>query len=129
MKKRYGREHIDTLSLMKALADAYLQKGRFQEAEALHLKVLRIGKRKFGHDNLSVAESVEGLAGTYRHSRYQEAVALAMNVIEIFKKQLGPEDPDTLATARRMVDHFPDSRLLEVAKSLGMRHLRFAKRP
>jgi tetratricopeptide (TPR) repeat protein len=77
----------------ESLALAELERGRYDEAEALHRRALAIRRKTLGEDHPNVALSLGGL-GTVAHQRgrYAEAVELHQQALAIIEaKKEGAE--------------------------------------
>jgi tetratricopeptide (TPR) repeat protein len=75
----------------------YLQdRARYQEAEPLYLRALRIREQPLEPEYLQVATSLDELAILYsKQSKYVEAEPLYLRALAIRKQELGPEHPET----------------------------------
>ena len=60
-----SEEHPDTLRSMNSLANLYTNKGRYNQAEPLHLQTLEIKKRVLGEEHPDTLASMNNLANLY----------------------------------------------------------------
>ncbi len=102
---RSALDALDDAAFLPAgrLADAcsvYLQeRGEYAAAEPLQKRGLAIRERVLGSNDLTVADSLEGLGILYdRQGRYEEEVPLHLRVVSIREKVLGTNHAD-VATA------------------------------
>ena len=73
-KRALGEEHPDTLANMANLASTYHQRGRYDEAEELEVRVLEIRKRVLGDEHPHMLMSIADLESMYRQrGRHEEA--------------------------------------------------------
>ena len=64
-KKVLGQEHPSTLKSMATLTVAFLEQGRWKEAEELFVQVMEARKRVLGQGNPDTLASMDNLALTY----------------------------------------------------------------
>ncbi|KAL5047111.1 hypothetical protein BDW71DRAFT_50813 [Aspergillus fruticulosus] len=85
--------------LIQKTADCLARDGRFHEAEALYIKLLRIDQKRNGPEHPSTLTSMVNLSSTYRsQGQWNEAEKLEMKVLQTSKAVLGTEHPFTLAS-------------------------------
>ena len=81
-----GVEHADTAASMEALAEAYRELARFDDAETLHREALAI-KRRVGDSPASIASSLNDLGLTLsERGRYADAEPLLREAIETWRR-------------------------------------------
>jgi serine/threonine-protein kinase len=84
-----GQEHVDTARSMEALAEAYRELARFDDAEAMHREALAI-KRRVGDSPSAIAASLNDLGLTLsERGKYAEAEPLLREAIAAWR-QLAP---------------------------------------
>ena len=89
-----GVEHVDTAASMEALAEAYRELARFDDAETLHRDALAI-KRRVGDSPASIAASLNDLGLTLsERGRYADAEPLLREAIETWRRL----EPDASAS-------------------------------
>jgi tetratricopeptide (TPR) repeat protein len=90
--------YADHPDMVSALADsAYVceRQGRYLEAERLYQQVITLRQQRFGHGDLSVAESLLDLGTLYRaQERYSEAQPLFEQALAIRQHCLRHQHPD-----------------------------------
>ena len=78
------------------MALVYKEQGRYEEAEELYGKALRLMKKILGERHPSTATIYNNLAFVYEKQRkYEEAEELFGKALRIWKEVLGEEHPDT----------------------------------
>ena len=81
-----GVGHVDTAASMEALAEAYRELARYDDAEALHREALAI-KRRVGDSPASIAASLNDLGLTLiERGRYADAEPLLREAIETWRR-------------------------------------------
>jgi CHAT domain-containing protein/Tfp pilus assembly protein PilF len=92
--KVYGPTHLNTATLMNNLAFLYEAAGRYQQAEKLHLRSLKIREVQRGRDHPDVAQSLNNLATLYHAmGRYEQAEPLMKRGLQIRQSRLGKDHP------------------------------------
>src|SRR5262249_46313622 len=119
---KLGPDHVETLSAMAALADAYRVSGRLGEASSLLRETVSREKAAMGPDNPSTLDSMAALARTELDAgRLEESLCLFEETLSRRRAALGRDHPDTLRTqgdlARAYVPTNPD-RALSLARDL-----------
>ena len=95
-----GPDQPNMATDINSLALFYLTTGRFEEAEPLFERVLKINENSFGADHPDVARSLGNLAQLYQDTnRLKEAEPLYERAVAIFTTSLGTEHPNTQAVA------------------------------
>src|SRR5262249_46171523 len=85
-----GEQHPDTLTLTNNLAALLVEKGEYQEAEALYRQIIEVGTRTLGK-HADVALWRANLAGLLTQKlQYREAEPLFQESIEVCRATLGP---------------------------------------
>jgi nucleoside phosphorylase/tetratricopeptide (TPR) repeat protein len=85
------------LGLIQNIADCLNSDGRYQEAEVLYIKLMRINQEQAGAKHPSTLTSMGNLAATYRNQgQWNEAEKLEVQVMETSKTVLGAEHSITL---------------------------------
>jgi tetratricopeptide (TPR) repeat protein len=80
---------------MDNLAITYYDRGKYAQAEALHIKSISIASRMLGPDNPNTLTYMSNLADTWRdQGKYEQAEAAYKRTLETQRRVLGPESPD-----------------------------------
>jgi ankyrin repeat protein len=94
-----GVDHSNTLNDMAKLVARSRNQGRWEQEEALQLKVIEASKTMLGQEHPHTLTSMASLASRYiDRRRWKEAEELLLHVMEIRKRVLGDEHPDTLTS-------------------------------
>jgi tetratricopeptide (TPR) repeat protein len=89
-------------ALQKA-ADYLCCRARYEQAEPLYQRALRIGKQVWGPAHPQVAYPLCGLAYLfYEQGKYQQAEPLYQRALQIREQALGPTHPDIAYTLQRL---------------------------
>ncbi len=98
-----GKETIDLASAQHELAWVYVDIGRYDEAELLYKRSLKIKEKSLGPDHPSVAATLNNLALLYESTgRFDEAELLYKRSLKIKEKSLGPDHPSVAATLNNL---------------------------
>jgi tetratricopeptide (TPR) repeat protein len=90
-------DDVDALDVRRALAEAYLQLGRFGEAADLLEVIVRTYEQVVGPGDLDTLLALAWLAAAYSGAdRHDEAVACGEKRLSGYREELGAEYPDTL---------------------------------
>jgi tetratricopeptide (TPR) repeat protein len=110
-------------ALQKA-ADYLCDRARYEQAEPLYQRALRIGKRVCGPAHPQVAYPLCGLAYLfYEQGKYQQAEPLYQQALQIREQALGPAHPDVAYTLQRLGMLYWKEGKYEQAKLLYQRAL------
>ena len=124
-KKKFGpdsRELAVPLNNLAILYQQYLR--RYDEAEALHKRVLAIWEKAGGPDHPEVATSLNNLASIYREQgRYEEALPLFERALAIREKSEGPEGAGLAAVLGNMGALYADQAQYAKAEPVFLRSL------
>jgi serine/threonine-protein kinase len=91
-----GVDHPDTAASMQAVAEAYRELARYDDAETLHREALAI-KRRIGDAPSSIAASLNDLGLTLsERGRYADAEPLLREAIEVWRR-LAPDGSPEVA--------------------------------
>ncbi|NDY74971.1 tetratricopeptide repeat protein, partial [Desulfobacter hydrogenophilus] len=72
----------------------YESQGKYEEAEPLYQRALKIRETVLGPDHPSVATTLNNLAGLYEsQGKYEEAEPLYQRALKIRETVLGPDHP------------------------------------
>jgi nucleoside phosphorylase/tetratricopeptide (TPR) repeat protein len=97
------------LGLIENVADCLDSDGRYQEAEVLYMKLMRINQGQAGTTHPSTLISMANLASTYwNQGRWNEAEKIFVQVMEMRKTVLGAEHPDTLTSMANLASTYRD---------------------
>jgi tetratricopeptide (TPR) repeat protein len=90
-------DDVDALDVRRALAEAYMQLGRFGEAADLFEVIVRTYEQVMGPGDLDTLRTLGYLAAAYSGAdRHDEAVACGEKRLSGYREELGAEYPDTL---------------------------------
>ncbi|MCW5212814.1 tetratricopeptide repeat protein [Desulfobulbus sp. TB] len=88
-------ENAELGTALHNVAGLYYKQGRYDEAEPLYKRTLKIREKQLGKEHPDVAESLNNLALLYyEKGRHDEVELLLKRALEIREKQLGKEHPD-----------------------------------
>jgi len=92
-----------TSRLMSDSASYLYTRARFDEAEPLMRRALKIDEKSFGAEHPDVARDLNNLALLLKATnRLSEAEPLMRRALDIFEKSLGPEHPNTQTVRRNL---------------------------
>ena len=110
-------------ALQKA-ADYLCSRARYEQAEPLYQRALRIGKRIWGLEHPQVANPCCGLAYLfYEQGKYQQAEPLYHQALQIRERVLGSTHPNVAYTLERLGQLYWKEGKYEQAKRLYQRAL------
>ncbi|KAF7968773.1 hypothetical protein HWV62_29346 [Athelia sp. TMB] len=93
-----GKDHLDTLGTVHALADVYMALGKYDKAEEFLGRALAGREKQIGPDHVDTLATLYGLAHLrYHQNRYDDAEELYARLLEKREVQVGAEHHDTLA--------------------------------
>ena len=96
-KRILGNEHPDTLNTMINLAICYRAAGKYDDAEAIYLKVIEVQKRVLGEEHSFTQTAINNLGVVYSaHHKDKQAEEMYARVLAFRMKKLGPDHLDTL---------------------------------
>ena len=120
--KQARSPRTDTPTAIKALSDsAYLCEcqGRYAEAERLYKQVIILWRQKYGARHLSIADSLEDLAGLYcRHHQHKRAEPLLRRALLIRQRHQSVAHPNILNCLRQLANIYCKQAQYAKAKSL-----------
>ena len=112
-------EDLSVATTLNALANLYVGKGRYAEAEPLYKRSLAIREKKLGPNHLDVAGSLRNLALLYQDERrYAEAEPLYKRSLAIREKRLGPNHPDVSVSLDNLASLYRDQGRFQEAEPL-----------
>ncbi|MEP0914159.1 tetratricopeptide repeat protein, partial [Leptolyngbya sp. GB1-A1] len=86
-----------------ALADQWLEQGRYREAGLLYEELVEIRKQRWGEEHPDVANSLNNLAYLYEsQGRYGEAEPLYQQALQQLQQLLGPEHPQIASSLNNL---------------------------
>jgi tetratricopeptide (TPR) repeat protein len=116
------------LALTEKIADCLASDGRWQEAEVLYIKLIRINHEKVGSKHPSTLNSMANLAATYRNQgRWNEAEKLEVQVMETCKTVLGAEHPSTLNSMANLAATYRNQGRWNEAEKLQVQDMETSK--
>ena len=74
----------------------YYKQGRWNEAEELQARELRICSRVLGEDHLDALISMANLADIYHAERQDESIQLMTHVVKKRMEKISADHPDTI---------------------------------
>ncbi|EED24533.1 kinesin, putative [Talaromyces stipitatus ATCC 10500] len=120
-ENEFAMKEGDYLDLIEKIANCLSSDGRYQEAEVLYKKLMRINEEKAGPQNPSTLSSMANLASTYwNQGRWNEAEKLDVQVIKRSKIVLGAEHPSTLSSMANLASTYRDQGRWNEAEKLGV---------
>ncbi|KAI5460988.1 hypothetical protein BGZ63DRAFT_446076 [Mariannaea sp. PMI_226] len=97
-KKVLGKDHIDTLGSMHALASVLIDQGKYDAAEQMCRQTLKLREKVLGKEHPRALDSMHVLAVVLREQgKYEEAEQMHRQALKLREKVLGKEHPHTLA--------------------------------
>jgi tetratricopeptide (TPR) repeat protein len=101
--KLYGKNHIDTVNRMHALARAYLRAGKFADAELLLKETLSLVEKDLGKKHDLYASILSDYAQLYAMKKeYGKAKTICMEAVALRKEINGELHPKTLQILTNM---------------------------
>ena len=95
IREQEGKEDIELALALNDLAAVYYYQSRYEEAESLCKRSLKIRQKKFGKEHPDVAESLNNLALLYYEQvQYEEAEPLFKRSLKISEKIHGEDHPN-----------------------------------
>src|SRR5258708_1212199 len=89
-----GADHPDTAQSLNNLAGLYHTQGKYEQAEPLFQRALKIHKQVYGKDHPDIASNLNNLAGLYDdHGKYDQAQPLSQRALPILEHILQPNHP------------------------------------
>lgn len=86
-------------------AQELLERGRYQEAETLHYRVLAIHEKTLGQEHPTTATSLSNLGNVlHLQGKFKEAEAVHRRALAIREKVLGAEHPDTATSMNNLAN-------------------------
>jgi serine/threonine protein kinase len=102
-----GRDHPETLRCMNALANCYLDLGRYAEALELKEETLALCKARLGPDHLNTLLAMNNLAVAYGDlGRDADALKLHEEALARCTARLGPDHPETLRSMHNLAGSY-----------------------
>jgi WD40 repeat protein/serine/threonine protein kinase/tetratricopeptide (TPR) repeat protein len=125
-----GDEDPNTLYFMKSLAGAYIEQGRYEQAELLYLKVLETRQRVQGDEHVDTLDAMNNVAWWVYVSRgrYDEAEPLYTKMVETSRRLLGDEDPKTLRALNGLALVYTNQGRYDEAERLHLKTLEVRRR-
>ncbi|KAL2832259.1 hypothetical protein BJY01DRAFT_102598 [Aspergillus pseudoustus] len=116
-------------TLCHNVAGFCLYQGRFEDAEALQLKAVRLRRERLGEESPFTLDSKSNLASTYaRQGRWGEAAALLTQLIAVEQRVLGAEDLSTLTSMANLASAYWHLGQWSMAEELNMQVVGVRKR-
>jgi tetratricopeptide (TPR) repeat protein len=111
-RRSRGSDHLDTLTALNRLANAYWYQGRIAEAESLYREIVEGRRRQLGEEHRDTLRANYDLASAYsEEGRTKEAEELKLKTLSIQRRVLGNSDRDTLdSLANLSVTYFGQRR-------------------
>ena len=95
-------ENAEQLSVR---AQELLQRGRYQEAETLHYRVLAIHEKTLGQEHPTTATSLSNLGNVlHLQGKFKDAEGVHRRALAIREKVLGAEHPDTATSMNNLAN-------------------------
>jgi tetratricopeptide (TPR) repeat protein len=91
----YGRDNVNLMTPLNALAMLYSRQGRYGEAEALLYRVLRLREKAEGAHDPGVAIALQNIAALFvAQAKYREAEPLYLRSLKIMEKAVEKREPE-----------------------------------
>ncbi len=118
-----------TLLLLGRFGECLWHDGRYAEAEASLLKLVKARFSLLGQEHPDTLSSMAQVAATYwAQGRYAEGEQLVVQVLEISKRVLGQEHPETLRSMSLLAKTYWNQRRLTEAALHGTQALELSKK-
>lgn len=115
-------------NLLNNLALSYFNEGKYDKAEPLYLRALKIKKKKLGDKHPEFANTLNNLAFLYLYqNKYDEAEPLLLKSLEINKKVLGENHPNYANSLNSLAMLYNDQDLYSKAEPLYLKALETRK--
>jgi len=102
-EKVLGEQHVETLTTLHRLADAYWYQGRLDDAEKLYRRVSERRTALLGEEHVDTLRARFELASVYAmKQRWTEAESLAVETLATQRRVLGPTHADTLSSMNNL---------------------------
>ena len=99
--------------------------GKFDEAQAMYERALRVQEQELGADHPNTLTTVNNLATVLSdQGKLHEAQAMYERALRGYEKALGPDHPDTLMTLNNLATKLRDQEKLDEAQAMFERVLR-----
>ena len=124
-----GPDHPQTLRAGSNLVDALRLLGRYPEAEAIAVEVLRDQRRVLGSRHADTLLTISNLALVHRfQGKFPAAHALYTEALETQRQTLGPEHPATLAVMNNLAVAYRNEGRIAEAEALQAETVRLRTR-
>jgi tetratricopeptide (TPR) repeat protein/DNA-binding XRE family transcriptional regulator len=115
--------------VLQKAAEYLLGLARYEQAEALYQRAIRVGELALGPEHPQVATSLNGLGRLYReHGKQKQAEALFQRALAIREKALGPMDPQVAYVLHNLAEIHAKEGEFEQAESFYQRALTIQER-
>jgi hypothetical protein len=112
-------EHSNTLAAMTGLASTFWNRGLWEDAEVLEMKVMRIREKSLGANHPYTISATASLAVSYRmQGQYTDAAELQSKVARATKDLHGLEHLDTVSAMANLASTYLELNRLEEAEQL-----------
>jgi tetratricopeptide (TPR) repeat protein len=125
IREEKGKEDEKLALALNELAVVHVNQGRYEEAETLYKRSLKISEKALGEGHVEVATILNNLSALYQiQNRYEEAELLHKRSLEIKEKILGKEHPDVASSLNNLAELYRIQRRYEEAELLHTRSLK-----
>ena len=108
-EKANGPDDPEATILMNNLADTYINRHRYADAERLLKRSIAVTEKAFGPDHPDVAQALNNLAAlNARRGRNADAERLYKRSVATFEKTLGPNHPDLADVLQNLAGLYKD---------------------
>ncbi|KAL6414269.1 kinesin light chain [Ilyonectria robusta] len=122
--RQYAADDDAKPGLLESVATAFLEQGRYREAETLYRESLALDTQTLGVDHPSAISSKGNLANAlFGQGRYQEAEALYRETLALQTQILGARHPDTIKSNHNLALTLHGQRKLKEAEALHLQTL------
>lgn len=110
--------------IINNIAVVYCENAKYEEAESLFQRALKIDEASFGKDHPNVARDLNNLATLYQATgRLKEAEPLMERALKIDEASLGKDHPKVAIRLNNLAQLYRDTGRLKEAEPLMERHL------
>jgi tetratricopeptide (TPR) repeat protein len=110
---------------LKNVGLLYRDQGKYEEAEPLLLRALKIHEEQLGENHPDIATSLNNLGLIYqKQEKYEKAECLFLRSLKIFKEQLGENHPNMATSLNNVGLLYRDQGKYEEAEPLLLRALK-----
>ncbi|KAG8741701.1 hypothetical protein FRC10_002574 [Ceratobasidium sp. 414] len=126
---KHGEKAIEQIPQLRRRAHYYERRGKWDQAEKLRLRILRICLRWLGDEHQDTFDSKQDLANVHmQQRRFDLAAPLQLQILDFRKRLYGDDHPDTIESKHILACIYAKQYRLEEAKELELAVLSAWKR-